>query len=73
MSSILSYLGMILVSNDYPLINLILISVQGFKLPKTLENYLQADILQNKITIEIKVFLNNDSISEKQIFIFHNL
>ena len=55
MSSILSYLRMTLVCSNYPLLDLILVSVQGFKLPKTLGNYLQADIPQNRITVEIKV------------------
>lgn len=49
-----SVLRMIVSSKDYPLINSTLISVQGFKLPKALGNYFQADILQNKIAVEIK-------------------
>ena len=63
MSSILSYLRMTLVRNNYPLLNFSIssrflfffFSVQGFKLPKPLGNYLQTNILQNKITAEIKV------------------
>ena len=62
MSSILSYLRMTLVPNNYPLLNfsislrfLFFFSVQGFKLPKPLGNYLQTNILQNKITVQIKV------------------
>lgn len=54
--SILSYLGMILVSNYCTLIDSILISVQSFKLPKALRNNLQDDMPQNKITVERKRF-----------------